>query len=112
MSDRVAIYLPGKPAIFARVANPCAGRNWSACAADLSEIFSIPADEVCAHDLYWGGEHGDENSVDAVVCDGEILATFDRPISHGDLIAIQANPQNSHARLREPTRSPIQFAAE
>lgn len=120
----VKIFAPGSDACIARVrATSLAeirigGLSWSecGCCADLAEVFDASEDDIKVHDVYWGGEYGDANSVDAVVIRGEIVATFGSPITLDDLAAIYANalpsehyPEgcNNHARLVPP--SPVLF---
>lgn len=63
---------------------------------DVAELLGCRAEDVHFPDVYWG-EDGGETAVDAVVVDGELVATLDEPIDLSDVEQIVANPLNNHA---------------
>lgn len=66
-------------------------RGWSLLRARLAALLDVEDDErITETDVYWGGEHGDENSVEVVMLDGAIIGTLDKPIDDAELAAIEA----------------------
>lgn len=103
MSKTIPIYRPGSSVIpYAIVTNSHGGSHWPELRKELSEIFEVDSDDISAPDLYFGGDYGDDNRIDAVVVNGIILATLDIPVTIGALAEIYANPANSHAKLAKP----------
>ncbi len=68
--------------------------SWSSLKINLAEYFQCSEDQIDTRDLYWGGPHGDENAVDGIMIDGVLSATFDRPITASDALAIAMTPGN------------------
>ena len=62
----------------------------------IAEHVDCSPDDVTAPDCAWGGECGDANSVDAILVNGRIVATFDKAISAADVDAIYATEPNEH----------------
>lgn len=110
------LYLPGKTEVFAKVVDSRGGSKWPELRAELAELLDVREDDVDMPDLYWGGEHGDENSVDAVVVKGEILAVLNHAVTLDELAAIYAAASNDHvkfqARFKAPSPAPLAIAAE
>jgi hypothetical protein len=102
MRTTIAIYAPGSLAPLAHVTDPRSGSRWRLCADEMAALFSCHVDQISAPDLYWGGEWDDDETVDGILIDGRLVATFKRPISSADLTAIYASRANAHANLRKP----------
>lgn len=62
--------------------------GWSIMREDIAAFFECEPEEVDTFDAYWGGEYGDDNSADVITVSGQIVATFNKPISAADLAQI------------------------
>jgi hypothetical protein len=97
MSDRVIctdIFHIGETTPFMRRFGYVRIGSWSKLVSDLVPAFDCDEDAITTRDLYWGGEHGDENCVDGIMVDGALVATFDRSISHREAAEIAAIADN------------------
>jgi len=99
MHPLMLVFRPGEIEPFAKVTEAHGGKNWTQCAEELAELFGCLPDDIDAPDVYFGGSCDDDTRIDAIVINAQIVGTFDKPITLGQLAEIYANPANSHAKL-------------
>ena len=88
------VYLPNEPKPIASMFRG----GWFFLKRDLATHFDCIEDAVDSFDVYWGGEHDDENSIDVITVDGKVVASFDRPLTDDELVAIYASSSNPNLR--------------